>query len=106
MGYGRFKQKFSPLVGKPVLVANARASHPVISFAGMGRGALGDRVSHRRDHSRAFVFAQENVDKFGIVAVRAAGSERSVSCRWIVISSVVFRQKQKYQSANQIFLNQ
>jgi hypothetical protein len=42
----------------------------------MGRGALGDRVFHRRDHSPGFFFAQENVDKFGIVAVRAAGSQR------------------------------
>jgi hypothetical protein len=52
MGYGRFKQNFSDCSWKPVLVANAGASHPVRMFVGVGRGALGDRVSHRGDDSR------------------------------------------------------
>jgi hypothetical protein len=33
MGYGRFKQKFFPLVGKPVLVANAHRARSSVSQA-------------------------------------------------------------------------
>jgi hypothetical protein len=47
MGYGGFKQKFFSRPREPALVVNAHASRPVIMFVGMGRGALGDRVSHR-----------------------------------------------------------
>ena len=34
MGYGRFKQNFPPLVGKPVLVVDAHASRPNLMFVG------------------------------------------------------------------------
>jgi hypothetical protein len=75
-GYGRFKQKYFSRPREPVLVAKRARITPGHNVLGMGRGALGDRVFHRRDHSPGFFFAQENVDKFGTVAVRAAGSQR------------------------------
>ncbi|HEY4807729.1 MAG TPA: hypothetical protein VIH81_08295, partial [Roseiarcus sp.] len=63
-GYGRFTQKFFSRPREPVLVAKRARIAPGHNVLGMGRGALVDRVLHRRDHSPGFFFAQENVDKF------------------------------------------
>jgi hypothetical protein len=59
IGYGGFKQKFFSRPRKPALVAKRARIAPSHNVRPRGRGALGDRVSHRRDHSRGFFFAQE-----------------------------------------------
>jgi hypothetical protein len=61
IGYGRFKQKFFSRPREPALVAKRARNAPGHNVLGTGRGALGDRVSHRGDRSVGFFFAQENV---------------------------------------------
>jgi hypothetical protein len=89
MGYDGFKQNFSRGSGKPALVAKRAPIALVKRVRQRGRGALGDRVSHHRDHSQAFFFAQENVDRFWNSRSPNNGSERSVSCRRIVMPNVM-----------------
>jgi hypothetical protein len=61
MSYGGFKQKLFSRPREPALVAKRARIAPVIRVRRRGRGALGDRVSHRGDDSRSFFFARENV---------------------------------------------
>jgi hypothetical protein len=60
VGYGGFKQNFFSRPREPALVAKRVR----VMLVGAAAEFIGDRVSHRRDHSPGFFFAQENVDKF------------------------------------------
>ena len=76
MGYSGFKQKFSPLFVETRSGCKRARIAPGHKARRRGRGALGDRVSHRGDHSRGFFFVQENVDKFWNSRSPSNGSRR------------------------------
>jgi hypothetical protein len=74
MGYGRFKQKFSPLSWKPVLVVNARASRLARRLVGAVAELSGIEFLIAERIAEVSFLHNKLFKYFGVIVVSAAGS--------------------------------